>query len=97
MAPARGPGTGHQSAAQAGGFPAGRGDAALRQAEPVAGPASSGTPGGRAAGRKTTTPLDAPDLAPTSGKPARRTTALAVLSVAAILMVAALLWLALVS
>ena len=66
-------------------------------AEPVAGPASSGTPGGRAAGRKTTTPLDAPDLAPASGKPARRTTALAVLSVAAILMVAALLWLALVS
>ena len=66
-------------------------------AEPVADPASSGTPGGRASGRKTTAPLDASDLAPASGKPARRATALAVLSVAAILMVAALLWLALVS
>ena len=66
-------------------------------AEPVADPAPPGTPGGRASGRKTTAPLDASDLAPASGKPARRATALAVLSVAAILMVAALLWLALVS
>ena len=66
-------------------------------AEPVADPAPPGTPGGRASGRKTTAPLDASDLASASGKPARRATALAVLSVAAILMVAALLWLALVS
>ena len=56
---------------------------------------SPGTPGGRASGRKTTAPLDTPDLPPASGKPSRRAAALAVLSVAAILMVAALLWLAL--
>ena len=66
-------------------------------AEPVADPARSDTPGGRASGRKTTAPPDAPDLPSASGKPARRATVLAVLSVAAILMVAALLWLALVS
>ena len=67
-------------------------------AEPVGGTPPPGTTGDRASGRKPTAPLDASALPSASRRQTtRRTTAFAVLSVVAILLVAALLWLALAS